>query len=201
MFISTLTGPFYSHLLGSSSSGFTELILTGERVESGIRSGKIQVAASSSATQKPSYGKKESNAVYGQKSRDKSDRDQSVGAVMISNPAPTKQQQRGNQRQRDKPRRQFTRINMPMSQALQHLLKMNLVTLREPHPAPDTSSPNFNPNARCAFHSNSPGHDTDSCWALKHQIQDPYFCKVRWGVLPEVASEVLCVQDSGTYHR
>ena len=61
---------------------------------------------------------------------------------------------------------------MPMSQALQHLLKMNLVMLREPHPAPDTSSPNFNPNARCAFHSNCPGHDTNNCWALKHQIQD-----------------------------
>src|SRR4051812_26380516 len=30
MFMGTLTGPFYSHLLGSSSSGFTDLILTGE---------------------------------------------------------------------------------------------------------------------------------------------------------------------------
>ena len=48
MFMGTLTGPFFKHLLGSSSAGFTELILIGERVESGIRSGKIQVAASSS---------------------------------------------------------------------------------------------------------------------------------------------------------
>ncbi|KAI5447953.1 hypothetical protein KIW84_015408 [Lathyrus oleraceus] len=46
MFMSTLTGPFYSHLLRSSSSGFTELILTGEHVERGIRSGKIQAATS-----------------------------------------------------------------------------------------------------------------------------------------------------------
>ncbi|KAI5396381.1 hypothetical protein KIW84_062547 [Lathyrus oleraceus] len=46
MFMSTLTGPFYSHLLRSSSLGFTELILTGEHVESGIRSGKIQAATS-----------------------------------------------------------------------------------------------------------------------------------------------------------
>ncbi|XP_058747884.1 uncharacterized protein LOC131620735 [Vicia villosa] len=36
MFMGTLTGPFYSYLLGSSSAGFTDLILTGERVESGI---------------------------------------------------------------------------------------------------------------------------------------------------------------------
>ena len=36
MFLGTLSGPFFNHLIGSSSSGFTELILTGERVEAGI---------------------------------------------------------------------------------------------------------------------------------------------------------------------
>ena len=48
MFLGTLSGPFFNHLIGSSSSGFTELILTGERVEAGIKSGKIQKGASSS---------------------------------------------------------------------------------------------------------------------------------------------------------
>ena len=41
MFMGTLTCPFFYLLIGSSSSGFTELILTGERVESGIKSGKF----------------------------------------------------------------------------------------------------------------------------------------------------------------
>ena len=40
MFFGTLSGPFFNHLIGSSSAGFTELILTGERVEVGIKSGK-----------------------------------------------------------------------------------------------------------------------------------------------------------------
>src|ERR1051325_9525708 len=35
-----------------------------------------------------------------------------------------------------------------------------------------TSSPRYNPNAKCAYHSNSPGHSTDDCWALKNKIQD-----------------------------
>ena len=30
MFLGTLSGPFFNHLIGSSSVGFTELILTGE---------------------------------------------------------------------------------------------------------------------------------------------------------------------------
>ena len=47
MFMSTLSGPFFNLLVGCSSSGFTKLILTGERVESGIKNGKISVASTS----------------------------------------------------------------------------------------------------------------------------------------------------------
>ena len=36
MFLGTLSGPFFNHLISSSSNGFIELILTGERVEAGI---------------------------------------------------------------------------------------------------------------------------------------------------------------------
>ena len=61
---------------------------------------------------------------------------------------------------------------MSLSQALQHLLKAQLITLRDPPQNPNTSSPKYNPNARCAYHSNSPGHDTNDCWALKRKIQD-----------------------------
>ena len=62
MFLGTLSGPFFNHLIGSSSSGFTELILTGERIEAGIKEGKIQKGASSSTEKKPF--KKESSVVY-----------------------------------------------------------------------------------------------------------------------------------------
>ena len=41
MFLGMLSGLFFNHLIDSSSAGFTELILTGERVEVGTRSGKI----------------------------------------------------------------------------------------------------------------------------------------------------------------
>ncbi|KAI5397196.1 hypothetical protein KIW84_063136 [Lathyrus oleraceus] len=136
MFMGTLTGPFYNHLLGSSSSGFTKLILTGERVESGIRSGKIQ-AATSASTKKSYHGKNESNAVYDQRGHNKKNRDHIVGAVTIATPPSQNFQHR-----QDRPRRQFTKINMTLAQAL------------------------------CAYHSDSPGHDTNDCWLLKNKIQD-----------------------------
>ena len=106
-------------------------------------------------------------------SRIKNDHHQSVGAVLISNPTPVQRPQQQNNPQRpDAPRRHFTRINMPLSQALQHLLKAYLVTLRDPPQNPNASSPKYNPNARCAYHSNSLGNDTNDCWALKSKIQD-----------------------------
>ena len=83
-----------------------------------------------------------------------------------------RQQRQGNQRKRDTSNRQYIELNMPMSQVLQHMLKLNLVTLKYPSWNPNTSAPTYNPDAICAYHSSSPGHDTDSCWTLKYKIQD-----------------------------
>ena len=91
MFVGTLSGPFLNHLIGSSLVGFTELILRGEHVEGGIRSEKIQVATSSITVKKSFNRKKEANAMYGQKGRNKSDRNQFVGEVLISNHTPMQQ--------------------------------------------------------------------------------------------------------------
>ena len=93
-----------------------------------------------------------------------------VGVVMI--PKPTPDQQRSNQPRVERPVRQFTKINMTSSQVLPHLLRSNLVTLKEAPKNPNTTSPHYHPNARCAYHSESPGHDINNCWALKNKIQD-----------------------------
>ena len=113
------------------------------------------------------HGKKDSNVVHGKKSR----HDQHVGATLISDPTPV--QQRNNNRHRVRyQERKYTDINMPLSQALRQLLDLKLITLKDPPQNPDTSSSKYNSNERCAYHSDSPGHDTDSCWTLKNQIQD-----------------------------
>ena len=75
MFLGTLSGPLFNHLIGSSSAGFTVLILTGERVEFGIKSGKIQKDSSSSvAVRKPFIWKKEVAAVYPQSNQERTER-------------------------------------------------------------------------------------------------------------------------------
>ena len=61
---------------------------------------------------------------------------------------------------------------MTLSQVLSHLLRSNLVTLKEAPKNPNITSPHYHPNARCEYHSESPGHDTNNCWALKNKVQD-----------------------------
>ena len=61
---------------------------------------------------------------------------------------------------------------MSLSQALQYMLKAGLITLKDPLQNPNTYAPSYHPNKRCAYHFDSPGHDTNGCWALKNKIQD-----------------------------
>lgn len=60
MFMSTLQGPYYDRMLGSTSVGFSELVMAGERIEVGLKMGKIQPtsprSSSSGAVKKPFGG-------------------------------------------------------------------------------------------------------------------------------------------------
>src|SRR3954464_12731765 len=75
-------------------------------------------------------------------------------------------------RKPDVPKRQFTEINMSLAQTLQHPLKIELITLRDPPKSANTSTPDYKLNTRCAYHSHIPGHYQNNCWTLKNKIQD-----------------------------
>ena len=61
---------------------------------------------------------------------------------------------------------------MTLSQILPQLLSTSPVTVKEAPKVVNTASPKYNPNARYAYHSDSPGHSTDDCWALRNKVQD-----------------------------
>src|SRR3954462_15207895 len=104
------------------------------------------------------------NTGYNRKSHNEPN--QSVGTILTFTPVP----QQGHKS--DTPKRQSAKINMTLAEALQQLLKKGLITLKDPPRNPSTSSSRYNPNARCAYHPDSPGHDTNNCWSLKNKIQD-----------------------------
>ena len=91
-----------------------------------------------------------------------------ITATSRAQQQPCQPQQVGRRKQG----RQFANINMPLAQELHHMLEAKMITLREPPQKPNSSSPNYKYNERCAYHSNSHGHDTNHCWTLKNKIQD-----------------------------
>ncbi|XP_058725911.1 uncharacterized protein LOC131597218 [Vicia villosa] len=161
MFTSTLSGHYY--LPCSASANFSEML----GASSNTPSGKKQAEG---------YAlRKEGNAdaIYGRRGSGRSN--SQVNAVMI----PVSQQhQQGHHSNTDRypprtrPHRKIDPIPMTYAQVLQHLLKIKKITLRDAPSAPDTQSPNYNANVRCAFHSGAAGHDTERCIALKNKVQD-----------------------------
>ncbi|XP_058733094.1 uncharacterized protein LOC131604686 [Vicia villosa] len=71
------------------------------------------------------------------------------------------------------PPRKFDPLPTSRSEILKYLVSESLVELRPmPPPLPGKASPRFNPNERCEFHANSPGHTLEKCWAFRHKVQD-----------------------------
>ncbi|XP_058784454.1 uncharacterized protein LOC131659261 [Vicia villosa] len=178
MFTSTLSGHYY--LACSASANFSKMVRYGERVEMGLKIGKIQLGAFSNSAggkkQAEGYARrKEGNAdaIYGRRGSGRNN--SQVNAVMIPVPQQQEQGQRSNNDRyppRTRPHRKIDPIPMTYAQVLQHLLKIEKITLRDAPNAPDTQSPNYNANARCAFHFGAAGHDTERCIALKNKVQD-----------------------------
>ena len=61
---------------------------------------------------------------------------------------------------------------MTLDEVLPHLIRSNMATLREAPKNPNIASPRYNPNAWCAYHSESPSHDTNDCGDMRNKIQD-----------------------------
>ena len=50
MFMGTFQGPYYDCMIGSTSAGFAELVMAGERIEVGLKMGRIQIGNSSGSS-------------------------------------------------------------------------------------------------------------------------------------------------------
>ena len=67
MFVSTLQPPFYEHMVGNVSSVFADIIIIGERIEIGLKNGKIAYSPLAAITlRKPGFnlGKKKEVEVH-----------------------------------------------------------------------------------------------------------------------------------------
>src|SRR3954467_15356331 len=160
MFMSTLQGPYYDKMIGSVSSGFSDLVVIGERIEDEIKDGKIQGASPNS------YHSKRPTSTFAKK------KEGETNAVVHQEPRPAMSYPPPQPRFQGPPRK-FDPLPTSKSEILKYLLNEQLVELRPmPPPIPGKTMPNFKANERCEFHANSPGHTLEKCWAFRHKVQD-----------------------------
>lgn len=161
MFMGTLQGPYLEKLIGTVSYDFSNLVITGERVENFLMNGKIQSASGSFSGPKKTF----SNF---QKKKEGETNVVTTGQP-LQVPYPTQLAQREQKKMFD---RKINPIPMSYRQISPYLVKDGLVELKPLRPLVAPLPQNYDPNARCDYHVGSPGHTFENCWGLKHKVQD-----------------------------
>ena len=68
-------------------------------------------------------------------------------------------------------RRNFSKLHITLSEALEKLQTKGLLKPLDPKPIPHPMHRRYNPNAHCRCHQGK-GHTTDKCYNMRHDIQD-----------------------------
>ena len=183
IFIGTLRGIYYTQMMSQAEAEFSSLIKIGELIERGLRSGRIEDPGRKEAEARRAIIKRPAptvGAVYPAPHQAPYPPRPFVQAPYTprsqqeSYPQPYPQNQGGFQRRpagpRQYPSRQFTILPVPLTALYKRALAQDLI-------GPEVLGPNSRipmnePNAKCAFHMDAPGHSTDNCPRLRNRIQD-----------------------------
>ncbi|XP_045802534.1 uncharacterized protein LOC123896156 [Trifolium pratense] len=199
-FMSTLRGPYYEKMIGCVTSGFADMVIIGERVEEGLKSGKIKSASNGQDGAKRKI-EGETNAIAVGTSQGPTAQlpyfqypyvaavaqGQYPQPVYPMTPAQQKPQERQNGYQHKNPQKNqpsLERKNVPFDQMhfdpvplsygqiLPYLIQKGLVEPRPLPPAKKPYPPGFDMNVRCDYHAGSLGHNVEDCRAFKYKVQE-----------------------------
>ncbi|GKV38976.1 hypothetical protein SLEP1_g46822 [Rubroshorea leprosula] len=194
LFIKSTKGPYREKLITCVNYTFAQLVVVGEQVEDGIKSGIIMDfqamksifeqyqngSSGASSSRKVGQNRKEENgngiisSVYNQSQGQFNNRFQAPtyqSTTFTSQSRPIYAS--GTSRpQQEKKRRYFDKLPMSYTEVFRQLIAARLVT---PVPMVPLNPPFpiwYNPQARCEYHSGGVGYDLENCLALKHRVQD-----------------------------
>ncbi|RDX89891.1 hypothetical protein CR513_28315, partial [Mucuna pruriens] len=145
MFINAFPSPYYDRVVGNTASNFADLVVVSEKVELGIRCGKLaQINSNKGFVKKPTLEKKE------------------------------RRNQCHNNRTHllDVRRLPWTLTPIPLYKTAFPITGTktcgdnSLQAPRAPYPR------SYDPGAWCDYHNRVVRHTTEKCWSLKHKVQD-----------------------------
>ena len=181
----TLSPFFWEKMIGSVSSSFTDLVTIGQRLEEGIKNGKVSKAAESSGVKK-SFGnfqkKKEEVNVDSTERRRPRQRAQYydqpfVAAVAPVIKTPSVQTPQAVVQNQNRNRARFDPIPMSYTELYPAMVQRGLITTRSLTPLNPLPS-GLRSDLHCEFHQGAAGHDLENCYALKTRVQELIKAKI-----------------------
>jgi hypothetical protein len=180
-FMGTLQGQYYERMIGSISSNFADVVVIGERIEEGLKSGKIKGASNGQAgankffnnNQKKKEG--ETNAVetpHFQYPYVAAIAQGKYPQQVYHMPLPQKESRPGAQNNSEKKNVHFDPVPMPYGQILPYLIQKGMVEPKSLPPKVPPYPSYFDVNAKCEYHAGSPGHTIENCKGFKYKVQE-----------------------------
>ncbi|XP_012461571.2 uncharacterized protein LOC105781592 [Gossypium raimondii] len=168
LFINTLKAPFITHMLGSATKSFPDIVMTGEMIENAVRSGKIDVGEN---FKKPTSRKKEheiNNTSTFNKDHSKS--------ITVGQARAVTANQQGSLKQESNPRLnvekpQFTPISMTYRELYQNLYDAHMVSPFYLKPIQPPYPKWYDTNAQCDYHAGITGHSIKNCTTFKKLVE------------------------------
>ncbi|XP_016702318.1 uncharacterized protein [Gossypium hirsutum] len=164
LFVNTLKAPFITHMLGSATKNFADIVMSGEMIESAVKSGKIDVGDNS----RRQNSKKKESEVNNVNRYNKSITVNQPKNVVTGQSGSSKQES-GTRPSNERP--QFTPIPMSYKDLYQNLFNAHVVApfyltpLQSPYPKW------YDANAQCDYHAGVTGHSIEYCTTFKKLVE------------------------------
>ena len=198
LFANTLKDPYYEYVMGSSAQQFTDVVAVTERIEQGVKSGRI-----SAPVEKKGFEgkKKEVDHVEGRKNPFQNYHTPSfssqIANVNLNSSFPARKPEPQTKHQRAQ--EQLPLLPLPLNEMYQKLLSIGYIA-PEPLTPLQPPYPNwYKPDLTCEYHVDIVGHNIHTCSAFKKRLMQ--LIKAGWITLkgtPNMSSNPLPNNASGT---
>ncbi|XP_052484280.1 uncharacterized protein LOC105786759 [Gossypium raimondii] len=164
LFVNTLKAPFITHMLGSATKNFADIVMSGEIIEIAVKSGKIDVGDNN----RRQNSKKKEGEVNNVNTHSKSITVNQPRKVVAGQQGSSKQES-GTRPSNERP--QFTPIPMSYKELYQNLFNAHVVAPFYLTPLQPPYSKWYDANAQCDYHAGVTGHSIEHCTAFKKLVE------------------------------
>ncbi|XP_012435549.1 uncharacterized protein LOC105762199 [Gossypium raimondii] len=166
LFINTSKAPFITHMLGSATKSFSDIVMTGEMIKNAVRNGKIDAGENFKRSASRKKEGKVNNVGTYNKGYSKSITIGSPKTVTTSHQGPPRQE--SNSRSE---RPQFTPIPITYGELYQNLFNTHVVAHSYIKPMQPPFPKWYDTNTQCKYHAGITGHSIENCTAFKKVVE------------------------------